>query len=116
MLEQFLRASNAAASNDTSGVLAMGRLFGTKDGPINDVEGRQLVEQRMFLIASVLKHDDFRILSEQLVPGRLSDARQITVEMTMGPRKVTVPFTMVRTHRDKWLIEVIELEKITARW
>jgi hypothetical protein len=115
VLEQFLRASNAAAASDTSGIVTMGRLFGTKAGPTTGVDSRKIVEQRMYLIASILRHDDYRILGEQLVPGRLQEARQINVEMTMGPRKVTVPFTMVRTSNDGWLVENIELEIITAK-
>jgi hypothetical protein len=115
VLEQFLRASNAAAASDTSGLVTMGRLFGTKAGPTTGVDSRKIVEQRMYLIASILRHDDYRILGEQLVPGRLQEARQINVEMTMGPRKVTVPFTMVRTSHDGWLVENIALEIITAK-
>ncbi|MGH7461074.1 MAG: hypothetical protein ACREMA_08605, partial [Longimicrobiales bacterium] len=60
-------------------------------------------------------HDDYRILGEQIVPGRLSEARQINVEFAVGTRKVTVPFTMVRFKADSWLVENIDVERITGR-
>jgi hypothetical protein len=115
VLEQFLRAVNAAAANDTSGVTVMGRLFGTTEGSVNRVDEPRNVEQRMFLIASILRHDDYKILGEQIVPGRLNEARQINVEMAIGERKVTVPFTMVRTRADNWLVESVGVETLTAR-
>ncbi|MGH7469136.1 MAG: hypothetical protein ACRENP_14360 [Longimicrobiales bacterium] len=115
VLEQFLRAANAAAANDTAGIVVMGRLLGNKEGPVSQQWPRQEVQQRMFLTASILKHDDYKILGEQIVPGRLHEARQINVEMAMGPRRVTVPFTMVRSKADNWLIESVALENVTGK-
>ncbi len=113
VVEQFLRAANAAAANDSSGVQVMGRLLGNKEGPVSQQWPPQEVHQRMYLTASILKHDDAKIIGEQLVPGRISEAKQLNVELTMGPRKVTVPFILVLAKGDKWLVECIELEQIT---
>jgi hypothetical protein len=113
VVEQFLRAANAAAANDSNGVLTMGRLLGNRNGPVADQWPRTEVQQRMFLAASILKHDGARITGEQLVPGRLNDAKQFNVELTIGARKVTVPFVMVLSKAEQWLIECIELEHLT---
>ncbi len=115
VLEQFLRAANAAASNDSTGVIVMGRLLGNKNGPVSEQWPREEVQQRMFLTATILKYDDYKIMGEQIVPGRLNEARQINVEITMGQRKVTVPFTMVRAPHDTWLVENIALANITGQ-
>jgi hypothetical protein len=115
VLERFLRAANAAAANDSMGIVAMGRLLGNKQGPVSEQWPRQEVQQRMFLTASILRHDDYKILGEQIVPGRLHEARQINVEMVMGQRRVTVPFTLVRTSADNWLVESVALENVTAK-
>jgi hypothetical protein len=115
VIEQFLGAANAAAASDSTGLVTMGKLLGNKAGPVNEQWPRQEVQQRMYLTASILKHDDYKITGEQIVPGRLNEARQINVEMTMGTRKVTVPFTMVRSRGDAWLVEKIDLENVTAK-
>ena len=115
VVERFLRSANTAAANDTAGIIEMGRLMGTRKGPVIDQWPRDEVQQRMFLTAAILKHDDYKVLGEQLVPGRMNEARQINVELTMGPRKVTVPFTMVRAQRDSWLVEEIALANITSK-
>ena len=108
IVEQFLRAANAR-DLDT-----MARLFGTKSGPIIDRDDRRAVEQRMFAIASELKHTDFEVVSEQMVPGRTAEATQLTVRLTADERKVSVPFTLVRYKTDSWLIEQIGLEVLTS--
>jgi hypothetical protein len=113
VVEQFLRAANSAAANDTSGVSAMGRLWGTKDGLATEQMPLQEMQQRMLLTASILRHDDSKIVGEQLVPGRISEAKQLNVELTQGPRKVVVPFFMVLSKGDRWLVERIDLEVIT---
>ena len=113
VVEQFLRAANAAAANDSAGVQVMGRLLGNKDGPVSEQWPPQEVHQRMFLTANILKHDDSKIIGEQLVPGRPNDAKQLNVELTMGQRKVIVPFFMVLAKGERWLVERIDLEAIT---
>ena len=113
VVEQFLRAANSAARNDTSGVAAMGRLWGTKDGLATDQMPAQEVQQRMLLTASILRHEDSKIVGEQLVPGRINEAKQLNVELTQGPRKVIVPFFMVLSKGDRWLVERVDLEAIT---
>lgn len=107
LVEQFLRAANQ------KDLQAMGRLFGTKDGPIINRESRQAMEQRMFTIASVLRHQDFEIQAEQVVPGRTTEATRLTVRLTINEKPYTVPFVLVR-HKDGWLVEQIGLEQITA--
>jgi hypothetical protein len=90
----------------------MGRLFGTKDGPIISRDPKAQVEQRMFAIASVLRHDDYQIIREQIVPGRLQDAITLLVSVKTGDASNQVPFTLVR-YKDNWLIEEIGIGVIT---
>jgi hypothetical protein len=113
VVEQFLRAANAAAANDSNGVVVMGRLLGNKNGPVSEQWPRDEVNQRMFLTANLLKHDNAQITGEQLVPGRLNEAKLFNVELTIAKRKTTVPFIMVLGKGDRWLVECIELERLT---
>ena len=108
VVEQFLRAANARD------LMRMGQLFGTKEGAIASRDPRQQVEQRMFAIASILQHDDFEIQSEQLVPGRTSEATRLMVKLTIDKRPYSVPFTMVRYKSSDWLVEQVGIDVITA--
>lgn len=111
VIEQFMRALNTEPKD----LGAMGRLFGTKDGPIGERDPRPQVEQRMFAIATVLHHDDYEVVREQQVPGRTTEATQLLVRITAGKNINTVPFTLVRYKERGWLIEQIGLDAITNR-
>ncbi len=105
-LERFLRAANAGD------LRTMADLFGTEQGSIREAEAPEDVERRMFALASVLKHNDYALKGQQIVPGSLGRAVQLLVMLDSGDRKVTVPFTMVRTHGDAWLVEAIDIDPL----
>jgi hypothetical protein len=119
IVEQFLRAVNGVFEQSDAqrnvSLETMGRLFGTRDGPIIGRDPRKEVEQRMYALASILRHDDYNIQEQQIVPGRREDAIRLLVRMKFGERQVPVPYTMVRTARSSWLIEQIDVEPITSR-
>ncbi|MDT8342547.1 MAG: hypothetical protein RQ751_13635 [Longimicrobiales bacterium] len=106
-VERFLQAVNAQDFE------SMARLFGTVDGP---VEGPwQEVELRMATIAQILQHQDYRIGSERLEPGRPNPTRRVGVDLTISGRVVPdVAFLVVRTSAGRWMVEQIDLEKVTS--
>ena len=108
-LEQFLRAANA------SDLDSMARLFGTKDGPwaqhVTDTEA----DRRMLTFASVLRHDDYLILGDAMVPGRRGEATQLNVRLTRDGRSVDVPFVLTWAGGLGWMIEQFDIEKLTGR-
>lgn len=107
VVEQFLRAAN---QKDLEG---MGRLFGTKDGPVQGRWPRNEVELRMSAIAAELRHEDFEVVSDQMVPGRDDQATRLVIKLTADTRNYNVPFTLVRYNGRSWLIEQIGIEAIT---
>ncbi len=112
-VERFLQAAN------TRDLATMSRLFGTDDGPIGDTGSRQEVELRMDLIAEILQHTDYQIMSESRVPGTESPSIRVGVDiLIVTPRGTTmvrdVGFTVVLESPNRWLINVIELVKITG--
>ena len=129
-VERFLQASN------TRDLRAMARIFGTRDGPVEDtgnsfacfwkkigsVFGGESclkwsdVELRMDAIADILRHEDYAISSERMVAGSDVSMTRIGVDMSFpGQRSVQdVGFTVVLASGDRWLIQIIELEKITG--
>ena len=113
MVERFLQAAN------TRDLQTMSRLFGTDDGPIGDTGSRQEVELRMDLIAEILQYSDYQIISESRVPGTESPSIRVGVDiLIVTPRGTTmvrdVGFTVVLESPSRWLVNVIELVKITG--
>jgi hypothetical protein len=105
-VERLLRLSEARSYRE------MGQVFGTADGPVSGQWPSAEVEQRMYAIASILEHDRFVIRNERPVPGRLGAAMVLTVEIVKGSKSTQVPFTVVR-NGERWLVEQIELERLT---
>jgi hypothetical protein len=129
-VERFLQAAN------DRDVLSMGRLFGTDQGPVGDTGGsfgcffkkigswfggsscirRVDVELRMDAIASVVRHEDYRIIREEPVAGRTSPTRRVLVDFDMGGRAVSgAPFVVVQTGEGRWLVQEVPLETIMGR-
>ena len=112
-VERFLQAAN------TRDLETMSRLFGTDDGPIGDTGNRQQVELRMDLIAEILQHADYEITSERRVPGMASPSIRVGVDiLILTPRGTTmvqdVGFTVVLESPNRWLVNMIDLTKITG--
>lgn len=109
IIERFLQAVNA------QDLETMARLFGTERGSILNRDPRSEVEQRMYTLAAILRHEDYQLEGERPVPGRLGQAVQMIVRMRFGSRQVAVPYTLVRTRNGPWIIEQIDVESITGR-
>ena len=109
-VERFLQAANARDLE------TMSRLFGTDEGPIGDSRGRQEVELRMDVIAEILQHDNYQIISERRVPGAEGSTIRIGVDMSLPGRTTVrdVGFTVALELPDRWLVNVIEVTKITG--
>lgn len=129
-VERFLQAAN------TRDLDAMGRLFGTKDGPMADTGGtfgcffkkigswfgglscqnRQEIELRMDAIAAILAHQDYRIGGQQMVAGRTTPTTQVMVDLIVAGEEVSdVPFVVVQTSEGRWLVEFVDLQRVMAR-
>jgi len=114
----------------------MAGIFGTADGPAIDTGGSfgcmfkkmgswiglgdpcvtlQEVELRMDAIAQILQHEDYSVVTEASVPGRTRPTSRIGVNLVIDGRNVSdVPFLVVQTKGGRWLIEDIDLGKVTG--
>ncbi|MCI0434887.1 MAG: hypothetical protein L0271_14790 [Gemmatimonadetes bacterium] len=108
VVEQFLRAAN---TNDLD---TMARLFGTRDGPTMRRDSKDLVDRQMFTLASILRNDGYTIAGRNIVPGRRDEATQLIVRMRFREREVDVPWTLVYSKDGSWLVEQIEIQRITS--
>ena len=107
-VERFLQAANARDYD------AMARLFGTVDGPIEG-ESHE-IEFRMATIAEILAHEDYEIVSEERAPGRRNPTNRVGVTIVKDGQVIrNVPFMVVRSEDGDWLVEQIDLPKITGR-
>ena len=92
-----------------------GGLFGTKDGSFGDRNSRTDVELRMNAIALILKHEDFAIRTQNRVPGRERPTVRLGVDLTIrGALIDDVAFLVVQSNSGAWLIEEIDLVKVTS--
>ena len=129
-VERFLQASNVRDLEE------MSRLFGTYDGPIGDTGSAfgcfwkkigsafgvssctrwSEVELRMDLISDVLQHEDYQAVSERMVSGVEHPANRVGVDMSFagGNTIRDIGFTVVQASAGRWLVSLIELEKISG--
>ncbi len=129
-VERFLQAANARDLH------AMGRIFGTADGPIIETGSAlgcgfkrigswiglsrrcmtlQEVELRMDAIAQVLRHEDYAVVSDESVAGRKNPTTRVGVDLWIAGKRIQdVPFTVVQTGDGRWLVEEIDLGKVTG--
>lgn len=108
-VERFLRL---AAAGD---YVQMGWVFGTSDGAIIERDPVPEVEQRMYALANILRHDTFMVGGGQSVPGRVGGAQRFTVQLLRGAERIPVPFTAVRGPDGRWFVEQVDLEAVTGR-
>ncbi len=108
-VERFLQAAN------TRDLGTMSRLFGNADGPIGDSRNREEVELRMNVIAEILRHNDYEIVSEGRVPATARPNIRIGVDISISTCGTVrdVGFTVVQGSANRWLTNTIDLEKIT---
>lgn len=128
--ERFLDAANRRDLD------ALAHAFGTHRGSIADTGGglgcglrrvaswlraaarcptRQEVEVRMHAIAAVLRHDGYEVTSAEEVPGRDPPVTRVSVEVRRGERIHRDVGVFVIRAASGWLVESVELEKITGR-
>ena len=76
---------------------------------------REEVELRMDVIAEILQHDDYGVVSESTVPGTALPNRRVGVNMSLRTCSTVndVGFMVVLESANRWLINTIELTKIT---
>jgi hypothetical protein len=69
----------------------------------------------MDLIAQILRHEDYTIVSDSRMPGRKNPTTRIGVDLLINGRDISdVPFLVVQTGGGRWLVEQIDLGKVTG--
>ena len=91
---------------------AMRRLFGTTSGPAEKRFGMIEVEQRMFVLAAFLEHDNFAVRRSGLTEG--PNKVRLMARM-VGTRNgdAIVPF-IVAVYRNRWFVERVITDPLTG--
>ena len=106
-VERFLAAVNARNLD------GMAAVFGTADGPFQGE--RTEVEIQMDLLATLLEHESYEVVSERQVPGREDPTTRVGVTLTIdGEVYPDVAFLAVRTDEGRWMVQEIDLNAITG--
>lgn len=106
-VERFLTAVNAHDLAD------MAAVFGTAEGPFRG--DRAEVEIQMDALSTILTHQSYEIVSERQVPGRESPTTRVGVTLTIdGETYPDVTFVTVRTNEGRWMVQEIDLERVTG--
>lgn len=106
-VSQFLDAANR------SDYRLMARLFGSGDGPAERNLGRVEVEQRMFVLASLLRHTSYSL--RELDVAMEGGGRRIIADM-VGTRNgaVSLPIATAN-YQGRWFVEQIFTDLLTPR-
>jgi hypothetical protein len=109
VVERFLQAAN---QND---LRTMAQLFGDSRRSFDQMHSAERAERQMQVLASLLRHEDYSIQGQRIVPGRINDATELLVEIKTAEQTVVVPHLVVRRRSGGWIIEQIEVERLTTR-
>ena len=101
-VEAFLTAANA------SNLERMAGLFGDENGPVSQTRRNsdQVRNQQMTIFQHLLHGESHEVTATDLTSA---DKPKISVAITQGTRRFTVPFTMVRARQGGWLVWQIDL-------
>lgn len=91
----------------------MSRLFGTREGPAAERNGRIETEQRMYVLASLLRHDSYSL---RRVPVAEAEGQNRIAADMVGTRQgnVSVPF-LASNNRGRWFVESIGTDALTGQ-
>ena len=101
-VEAFLAAANAANLERMAG------LFGDEQGPVNQTRRNsdQVRNQQMIIFQRLLHGEAHEVTATDV---SIAEKPKISVAITQGTRRFTVPFTLVRARQGGWLVWQIDL-------
>lgn len=92
---------------------AMLALFGTAAGPVDASDPAEGWQERVTLIARLLRHDAYLTRSRAAIAGSAGASWRVGVDLRAGRRHHDdVGFRVVRSEEGAWLIERVELENL----
>lgn len=91
---------------------AMGRLFGTRDGPAEQRLGVAEVEQRMIVLAGLLEHEEADLRRQDLAQLGPGHARFVAALGGTRQGRVDLPVVAASTPDGRWFVERIDVNAL----
>jgi hypothetical protein len=95
-----------------SNLTGMAQHWGTSRGSAATTGIPADYQKRMAIVQTYLSGIGYRVLSNEPRQG-LANERVLQVELTRPGCVNVVPFTLVRTNQDEWLVTEFDLEKVS---
>lgn len=102
-VEEFIRAAS------DSNLARMSQLFGTEQGPASVTNTPKDHGQRMIIMQAYLGGVSVRALGNVTAGDR--NRRLVTTEISRGPCRVVVPFTVVQV-QGGWIVNAFDLSEV----
>ncbi len=91
----------------------LAQLWGTAKGPAARTNSPPDYQRRLVIILGYLRGASAKVLGKQSVQDR-KDRTALVVELTRGDCVKSVPFVTVKTPKDGWIVNAIDLRAVGA--
>jgi hypothetical protein len=88
---------------------AMSMIWGSSAGPVRSTMGQQEIEQREVILIGCLKHDSYRVVSDNPAAG---GERQLPVELKFKELTRSTNFYITPGPSNRWYVRTFDLESV----
>jgi hypothetical protein len=69
----------------------------------------------MEAISSILQHENYRIVRDEMVAGRDTPTTRVVVNLTIRGQSINnIPFLVVQAGAGRWLVQEVDLQSVMA--
>lgn len=102
-VDEFLRSVNA------KDIQAMGRVFGTKNGPARETMDRTELEKRLIILQCYFQHDGARTVGEE---GGAGGHREVRIELKKGNMTRQSTFYAIQGPGRRWYVDNMDIAAV----
>jgi hypothetical protein len=92
----------------------MASVFGTEEGSISRGYSAEEVRSRMLVLSACLRPTVFRIITQPDPQAWSNKTTVVSVELTRGRERLTLPFRVVLGRGERWFIEQIDVSNMSC--
>ena len=100
--------NNFMSAVQANNLVAMGRLWGTKDGPMVQQMDRAQLDMRLAVMQRYLAHDGYQVLAAEALPGQNDGTLSYRIRLIRRGCVHLIPFELVQAGGG-WLVENVDL-------
>jgi hypothetical protein len=92
----------------------MANVFGTEEGSIRRSHSAEEVRSRMLVLSACMRPTVFRIITQPDPQAWQTKSTVVSVELTRGQQRLTLPFRVVLGRGERWFIQQIDVSNMTC--